>query len=304
MKATTLFAKASTLLFGGLALCALTLGSLWLAPTTPALAAAGTPPAKPTPSYAGLKAAYAAEQGWLSLQTGHLNAANTVVASVIAYIDAQKALGVDTAAMSAALSAYQAAIAKAQASHDSASSTLTARAGFDGSGNVTDPTQAKATVTSVHQSLNDAHATLVQADKDLHAALTQFRALVEQARLGRERNWLNLQQQRLDDANTVAGQVQTYINNQNAKGQDTSALAAALATYQQQVAAATTAHTAAANLLASPAGFDGSGNVTDITQAHQTLANAYSSLISAHNTLAQAGQAMRSALQSYRQAHK
>jgi len=304
MKPTALPVKLGTFLFVGLAVAALALSSLWLGGAAPAFAAAGTPPARPTPSYAGLKAGYQAEQGWLSLQTASLSAANGVAAGVQAYINVELGLQVDVSAITAALSTYETQIGSAQASHNTAAGILSSHAGFDGSGNVTDPTQAKDTLTNARQSLNDAHTTLTQADKDLHTALTQFRAVVEQARLGRERKWLGAQQTRLDDCNKIVSDMQTFISNQNAKGQDTSALAAALAAYQQQVASAQAAHTTAANLLASPAGFDGTGNVTDPNQAHMTMAQAYQSLLTAHNILDQAGPALRAALQSYRQSHK
>lgn len=263
------------------------------------------PPARPTPDYTGLKNAYQREQTWLSQQNDHLSKANGVVATVQAFIAKEQGLGLDTSALAAALTTYQTQLGVAQSSHNTAAGILSSHAGFDGNGNVTDAGLARQTVTSARQSLLDAHNTLVQASKDLRAALDLFRdTKVEQNRLTREQKWLALQQTRLDDANKIVGLVQTYINNQNAKGQDTSALVAALATYQQQLATAQASHTNAANLLSAHAGFDNNGNVTNPTQAHQTLVDAHQALLDAHNVLNQAGTDLHKALDAYRDTHK
>lgn len=305
MKHSCLISKVSTLVFSGLAVCALMVGSAWLAPAASALAATSTPPAQNQAVDQRLEKAFQAEQAWLAKQSDNLTKANGAVAKVQAGIDKQKALGLDTSAVEAALSTYQTQIATAQLSHDTAADILKGHAGFDGSGNVTDADLARQTVINARQSLNDAHRILTQAARDLRTAINQFR--VEKAqprRLDREQKWLSEQQTNLDRANGVVAKVQTYIANQKANGQDTSSLEVALATYQQQLAAAQSSHTTAANVLATHAGFDNNGNVTNPDLARQTLTDAHQALSNAHITLVQAGTDLRKALNDYRETHK
>ena len=304
MKRTSLFSKLSTLIFSGLAVCALMLGGAWLTPATSAFAATGTPPAKDTAVDQRLQKAFQAEQSWLSQQSDNLAKANSAVAKVQAWIEKAKAQGLDTSTVEAALSTSQTQIATAQLSHDTAAGILNGHAGFDGSGNVTDADQARQSVTSARQSLNDAHAVLAQAARDLRTAVNQFRDIkVQQNRLAREQKWLSEQQTNLDKAVSIVSKVQTYITNQKAKGQDTSSLEAALATYQRQLAAAQASHTTAANVLGAHAGFDNSGNVTNPALARQTLTDAHQALSDAHSMLVQAGTDLRKALKDYRESH-
>ena len=305
MKRISLLSKFTTLVFSSLAVCALMLGSAWLAPAASAFAATATPPAANADANQRLQKAFQAEQTWLSQQSDNLSKANDAVAKVQAWINTKKSQGLDTSAVEAALSTYQTQIATAQLSHDTAAGILGGHAGFDGSGNVTDASQARQTVTSARQSLSDAHGVLVQAGKDLRAAVNLFRGTqVQQNRLTREQKWLSEQQANLDKANGVVSKVQTYITNQKAQGQDTSPLEAALATYQKQLTTAQASHTTAANLLSAHAGFDNNGNVTNQDQARQTLTDAHQALSDAHLTLVQAGTDLRKALNDYRQAHK
>ncbi len=113
-----------------------------------------------------------------------------------------------------------------------------------------------------------------------------------------------MQQTNLDRANGLVTKVQTYIANQKSKGQDTSSLEAALATYQKQLATAQASHTTAANVLAAHAGFDNNGNVTNSDLARQTLTDAHQALADAHIMLVQAGTDLRKALNDYRATHK
>ncbi len=305
MKRTFRLSRLSIVVLSGLAVCALMVGGAWLAPAASALAATSTPPASNSAVDQRLQKAFQAEKAWLSKQGDNLTKANGAVAKVQAWIDKQKALGLDTSAVEAALSTYQTQIATAQLSHDAAAGILNSHAGFDSSGNVTDAVQARQTVTDARQSLNDARRALTQAAGDLRTAINQFR--VEKAqpnRLAQEQKWLSQQQTHLDKANGVVAKVQTYIANQKAQGQDTSSLEAALATYQQQLAAAQASHTTAANVLAAHAGFDNSGKVTNPALARQTLTDAQQALSDAHITLMQAGADLRKALNDYRQTHK
>lgn len=310
MKPALWIAKINPVLFSVLAVGALVFGSVWLAPAAPAFADSGTPPAvtpgaRAANAEARLQKAYQQEQKALTQQTDNLTKANAAAAKAQTWIDTEKAKGVDTSAVEAALAAFKAKIATAQTSHDTAANILSTHAGFDGGGKVTDAAQAQQTVTSAHQALSDARTVLVGAGQDLREALKAARQTVTlENQLAREQKALTQQQTTLDNANKVVTQVQTYIANQKAKGQDPSTLEAALATFQQQLATAQTSHATAANLLSAHAGFDDSGHVTNADQAKQTLTDAHQALETARTTLKQAGEDLRKALQDYRQTHK
>ncbi len=119
-----------------------------------------------------------------------------------------------------------------------------------------------------------------------------------------EQQWLAVQQERLSKTGEIAAKVQAFIDAQKAKGKDTSALEAALATYHQQIATAQGQHATAESILGAHAGFDADGHVTDRALAKQTVKEARQALADAHRTLQQAGQDLRSALKAYRVANK
>jgi hypothetical protein len=304
MKTTHRTTQISSIVLSALAVIMLALGSVWLAPATPALAAAGTPQPKVADG-TQLKNAYEREQKALATQADNLAKAGESATKVQALIDAQKAKGVDTTAIEAALATAKSQAATAQSSHDTAATVLGTHAGFDASGNVTDVALARETLTSARQSLGDAHTVLQQARKDLQAALKEFRQTqVQVNRLAREQEWLKLQQTRLDETAQIVEKTQAYIAAQKAKGKDTAALEAALATFQKQITTAQASHKTAADLLSAHAGFDASGKVIDPEQAHQTLTSVHQSLSDAHQILQQAGQDLRQAIKTYRDANE
>jgi hypothetical protein len=295
----------SSIVVSALAVIMLALGSIWLAPATPALAAAGTPQPKATADGTQLKNAYEREQKALTTQADNLAKAGESATKVQALIDAQKAKGVDTTAIEAALATAKSQVATAQSSHDTAATILGTHAGFDASGNVTDVALARQTLTTARQALGDAHTVLQEARRDLQAALKEFRQTqVQVNRLAREQEWLKLQQTRLDNTAQIVEKTQAYITDQKSKGKDTAALEAALATFQQQIATAQASHKTAADLLSAHAGFDASGKVIDPEQAHLTLTSAHQSLSDAHKILQQAGLDLRKAIKTYRDANE
>lgn len=119
----------------------------------------------------------------------------------------------------------------------------------------------------------------------------------------REQTWFNLQQGHLTVENQIATAVQNYINAQNALGKDTSTLVAALATYNSQIATAQNSHNTAGNLISAHAGFDANGNVTNVSQALQTVIDSRQSLWDAHRSIQQATQDLARAIRAYRQAN-
>ena len=157
--------------FGAVAALAL-LAGFTFAPAGIAYADDGTaagPEGKP------LEKMFKYEQQWLVKQQERLSKAGEFAAKVQTFIDELKAKGKDTAALEAALAAYNQQIATAQGQHDTAANILGTHAGFDADGHVTDRAQAKQTVKDARQALADAHKTLQQAGQDLRAALKAYR---------------------------------------------------------------------------------------------------------------------------------
>jgi hypothetical protein len=132
-------------------------------------------------------------------------------------------------------------------------------------------------------------------------ARADLRITVRANQFKREQTMFADQTSRLADASTVAAKTQDYINAQNANGKDTSALAAALAAFNTQIATAQSSHDAAGALITAHAGFDANGAVTDLVQAAQTVVAVRKPLLDAHRTLRQAAVDLRGAIRTYRQ---
>jgi hypothetical protein len=286
-------------------------------PSGVAFADSSTPTAQPQHNpvphnNSGLQNQYQREQSLLGKQTDNLNNSANMVTKIQDLITKGQAKGLDTSAVSTALAAFQNQVSTAQSSHSTAAALLSSHAGFDGSGNVTDPTTAAQTVKEAGQALKDTHDVLSQAVRDLHTAVNNWREANKdklqsgdlQKAYQNEQKWLTTQQGNLTKANDVVSKIQTLISNAQAKNLDTSALSAALATFQSQLATAQASDSTAANLLSAHAGFDGSGNVTDQAAAAQTVKDANQALKTAGDTLKQATQDLKSAVQAWEAANK
>jgi len=134
-----------------------------------------TPPARADVRTSARERQWKREQTMFADQTNRLADANTVATKAQDYINAQNALGKDTSALSAALATFKTQMATAQSSHDAASALITAHAGFDANGAVTDLAQATQTVIAVRKPLMDAHVALRQGAADLRAAIRTYR---------------------------------------------------------------------------------------------------------------------------------
>ncbi len=110
---------------------------------------------------------------------------------------------------------------------------------------------------------------------------------------------LNNQRTRLDHSAEVSVKTQELIDKLNGQGQDTTELVAALAAFDSARAEAEASHAAAAGILASPAGFDADGKVTDRKMALETVRTAGQALRQAHLTITQATLDMRIAVRAY-----
>jgi ribosomal protein L17 len=122
----------------------------------------------------GLTVSYLDEQAWLTGQQANLNKANIVVTNVQNLITVAQANNLTTALLSDVLSTFQARLTAAQGSDTAAAGILSTHAGFDDSGNVTDPATAAITVNTARTDLQAAHNSLVKSG-DLLLALTLWR---------------------------------------------------------------------------------------------------------------------------------
>lgn len=122
--------------------------------------------------------------------------------------------------------------------------------------------------------------------------------------LEREQLAFSNQAVRLEMSDQVAQTTQAYIDDQKAKGNDTTSLENALASYKVSVDTAQGFHDKAASILANPAGFDADGNVTDKETARQTIHTAAQNLRQVHTNLTNAALTLRAAVKDYRAANK
>jgi hypothetical protein len=280
-------------------------------PSGTALAAPGIPTRTPGTGKASqeLSQAYQHEQQALGQQQANLGRTGEVVSKIQDLISNAKGKGLDTSALSSTLATFQAEIATASSSNVTAASILSAHNGFDGSGNVTDPVAAHQTVQDARQNLMDAHTRLVQAAADLHTAVRaweeankdKFQDQNLQKGLQNEQKALTFQQANLGRTNNIVTNVQELISKAQTKGLDTSALSTALATFQAEIATASSSDATAAGILGAHDGFDGSGNVTDQAAAAQTVKDAHQSLTDARTMLIQAVNDLQKAVNQWRQ---
>ena len=272
-------------------------------------------PSQPAPQATGgsplLTKAFQAEQAFLARQATNLDNTTNLVAKIQDLIDRAKARSLDASALEAALSAFQARVSEARSAHDTAAEILSTHAGFNADGSVSDPAEARQTVQDARKSLQSAATIMKQAANDLHTAVRNWRnkvwdaarSTVLEKAFAAEQNRLGIQQANLDKTNTLVARLQTLIDDAKAKGEDTSALENALATFQSQVANARSAHATAASILSTHAGFNPAGKVTGVTAARQTVFDARQSLQNAGSILTQAVKDLKSAVQAWRDAH-
>jgi len=111
----------------------------------------------------------------LAIQEDRLVMAREAAADAQERIDEVKSEGKDTAEIEAALATFNAGIEAAQSSWNTASSILSIGAGFDDNGQVIDQEQARETVRSAGQALQDTGRVLRRAAADFRHAARQFR---------------------------------------------------------------------------------------------------------------------------------
>lgn len=164
--------KARRSVLAGVLACAVLVAAF-----APALTASAeeTTPVPTRPPGVRLGKLFQRERNVLSYEQLRLTLANDAVKAIQDFIAEQKAQGKNTKPLEAGLAAFQTAIASAQSFHDTAKSTLDAKAGFAADGTVTDPAQARETVKTAGKAERDFHRTMRQARLNLHHAFKRYR---------------------------------------------------------------------------------------------------------------------------------
>jgi len=115
------------------------------------------------------------EQNSLQRQQLHLTRAAQAAVKAQELITKAQAKKVNVDELVKALADFKAKLAEAQKSHDQAASILSAKTGFDSSGNVTDRTAAHQTLLDARNALRQAHLTLTNGALGLRTAVQNWR---------------------------------------------------------------------------------------------------------------------------------
>lgn len=122
-----------------------------------------------------LQQAYANKLYWLNAQQADLVMAGTVETNVQNLISVAHSNGISISPLTKALTAFQSQLTEAQSSHTTAANVLSAHAGFDDAGNVTDLDAAATTVLTADQSLLAAQIVLKASSAKLFRAVEAWR---------------------------------------------------------------------------------------------------------------------------------
>ncbi|MFN8411014.1 MAG: hypothetical protein U0Z26_01365 [Anaerolineales bacterium] len=128
------------------------------------------------PGDPALKQALQAEQKWLNIQQDTINKADLAASKVQEVIDKAAAEGLDVTSLQNALGVFNNAMSNSKGEHQAAANLLNTHNGFDGSGEVTDRQSARQMILDTRQHLMQAHVSLVQATRNLHQAVLDWRS--------------------------------------------------------------------------------------------------------------------------------
>jgi hypothetical protein len=111
---------------------------------------------------------------------------------------------------------------------------------------------------------------------------------------------LGHQSERFPKLEERTGKIRARIDELKGRGKDTSALEAALASYEGKVGEAQVLHDEAVATLSTHTGFDADGKVTDAAAARETLKSAGEKMREAHRLLRPALEELLKALREFR----
>ena len=141
-------------------------------------AQSGTPvtPSASQPSTDRLQKAWSKEQTVFARIGKILDRANTLISKIQSKLDDAKAKGADVSSVQTALDAFSTAVKNVQPIYAEIQAIIQTHAGFDASGNVTDPTQALQTVQDFHSKVMEIRQIgLRETGKALREAIKAFR---------------------------------------------------------------------------------------------------------------------------------
>ncbi len=228
--------------------------------------------------------------------------------------DTAQANGKDVAGLQAALNGLEAAFRQAQPIFDATSQTIAAHPGFSAGGSVTDEATATDTVKELVQSDQQIGAILDPALEAFRQAIQAFRqstgsgtATGGASDLRLEVAWARLEASHsrlevvFDFANQHTAKVQQLIDRAKANGKDVAGVQAALNNLETALTQARPIFEGTSGTVASHQGFDANGNVTDATQAIQTVRDLTAKDQQIQSILAPAQQALQEAFQTFKQ---
>lgn len=263
----------------------------------------------PGTTYQYLMATFKSEHSQLLVELANLKNAQSEQPKFEALLDTIVAAGEDPTALLMAGETFESQMETAKSALDMAHTVLVSHRGFDADGNITDIYAAGLTVSQARTNLNDCQNTLSTAISNINRSVNSWlitnKAINDWLKSSyiHDQNWLTAQQNDLNNQAGVASKLQKTITYENGKSKDTTALVAALATFQSQVAAAQTPHTAAAGIFSTHVGFDAHGNVTNQNDARTTITAANQALGTASTLLQQATTALNKAIAAWNKSH-
>ncbi len=310
-KITTRSGKALLIVsMAALGLLSVPVSSAW------ALAASDPTPPPTTTTLSDLRL----ELAWARLEATHarmvvmFDFAEQRTADVQQLIDAAKANGKDVAGLQTALDSLEAAFKQAQPIFDGTSQTIFSHAGFDASGNVTDAATATQTVKDLMQKDQQIGSILNPALQAFRQAIQEFRQSAGSGTatggapdLRLELAWARLQASHVrmevvfDFADQRTAEVQQLIDRAKGNGKDVAGVQTALDNLETALKQARPIFESTNGTIASHPGFDANGNVTDASQALQTVKDLTAKDQQIQGLLAPAQQALQEAIQAFRQ---
>ena len=149
--------------------------ALVVQPAGTAFALSPSDTATPPPPHPRVELAWQQEQRVYNRLGNFFDHVDERIARGQELIDKAKANGKDVTAVQAALNTFSDAVKQARPIYNSGNAIISSHAGFDASGNVTDPQQALQTVKNLRDNLKQIHDLIEAPGQALRQAIQAFR---------------------------------------------------------------------------------------------------------------------------------
>lgn len=287
------------------------LGLMAFLPVPPVLAQSMVTAEKPLKQdYSRLEELFQREQVALERLAGFISSGEVAISRVQGLIDRGNANDLDTSALSAAISSFESSLATSQNAYGTAAGILASHAGFNGSGKVMDRDAALQTLKEAGAAMKSAGSTLKDASGSLRTAVQSWVQANKPSvddRLSqlyqKTLEWSIVQGDNINKFKDAEANIQTLIKKAQERGEDTSNLENVIANITAQLPQSQSYHEAAVSILANHAGFDASGNVTNVATAKSTLESAKNNLDSSKNINISLAQEIKAAVEAWKVAH-